>query len=224
MSSILNVSWFSAGVRSAVATWLMRGDIDRIIYTHIDDQHSDTMRFVRDCERWFGKQVEILQSPYRTVSAAVMAGGGAFINGPRGAICTRYLKRRVRSEWESENRWFVNFRYVWGMDNSEIERARRLRENMPDCEHVFPLIENNISKSEAHQILLNAGIRRPYMYELGYHNTNCIGCVKGGMGYWNKIRRDFPDVFMNRAQMERKVGATCINNVFLDELDPDAGR
>ena len=58
----LTVSWFSAGVSSAVATKLEIDRIDRIIYTHIDDQHPDTMRFVKDCEQWFGKEVEILQS------------------------------------------------------------------------------------------------------------------------------------------------------------------
>jgi hypothetical protein len=54
------VAWFSAGVSSAVATKLMIDEIDQILYTHIDDQHPDTLRFVRDCESWFGKPVEIL--------------------------------------------------------------------------------------------------------------------------------------------------------------------
>ena len=62
------------------------------------------------------------------------------------------------------------------------------------------------------------------MYDLGHPNNNCIGCVKGGMGYWNKIRVDFPEVFERRAKMERDIGATCINGIYLDELDPDAGR
>ena len=33
---------------------------------------------------------------------------------------------------------------------------------------------------------------------MGYNNNNCIGCIKGGMGYWNKIRVDFPEVFEKR--------------------------
>jgi hypothetical protein len=48
--------------------------------------------------------------------------------------------------------------------------------------------------------------------------------VKGGKGYWNKIRTDFPAVFAARAKLEREVGASCIKGVFLDELPPDAGR
>jgi hypothetical protein len=62
------------------------------------------------------------------------------------------------------------------------------------------------------------------MYDLGYHNNNCVGCVKGGKGYWNKIRIDFPEVFAARAKMERDIGRSCINGTFLDELDPEAGR
>ena len=62
------------------------------------------------------------------------------------------------------------------------------------------------------------------MYTLGYGNNNCIGCVKGGKGYWNKIRVDFPDFFKRMSEAERVVGNSCIRNTFLDELDPNAGR
>lgn len=224
MSKPLVVSWFSAGVSSAVATWLMRDQLDHIIYTHIDDQHPDTMRFVKDCEAWFGKTVEVIQSPYRNVEAAVQAGGSRFVNGPTGANCTRYLKKRVRKEWETEHEWFCKFAYVWGYDRDEMKRVERIRETMPEQTHIFPLVDRKINKEEAHAILEQAGINRPAMYDLGYHNNNCIGCVKGGMGYWNKIRKDFPDVFKRRADMERMIGGTCINGVYLDELDPERGR
>jgi len=217
------VAWFSAGVSSAVATKLMIEQIDKIIYTHIEDQHPDTMRFVRDCEEWFGKSVEILQSPYMSVeNACRMSGGRGYINGPGGAACTKFLKRRVRKEWEATQT--ENLRYVWGMDYGEKTRAERLHETMPDQEHVFPLIDRHMTKESAHQTLTASGIRRPEMYELGYSNNNCIGCVKGGQGYWNHIRLDFPEVFAARAKMERVIQATCIKGIYLDELDPKKGR
>lgn len=59
---------------------------------------------------------------------------------------------------------------------------------------------------------------------MGYSNNNCIGCVKGGKGYWNKIRVDFPEVFASRAKLERDIGHSCIKGTFLDELDPNAGK
>jgi hypothetical protein len=220
---MLTVAWFSAGVSSAVATKLLIDEVDRIIYTHIEDQHPDTMRFVHDCEHWFGKHIEVLQSPYMSVeNACRMSGGRGYVNGPGGAACTKFLKRRVRKEWEKTQT--EPLRYVWGMDYGEIARCERLHETMPDQEHVFPLVDRKMSKEEAHKILSASGIKRPEMYELGYSNNNCIGCVKGGMGYWNHIRQDFPEVFEARAKMERVIQATCIKGVYLDELDPERGR
>ena len=218
----ITVAWFSAGVSSAVATKLMIEQIDKIIYQHIDDMEADTMRFVRDCEAWFGKPIEIRQSPYKSVENACL--GMAYLNGVRGAACTRVLKRRDRQIWESRNRFFCNFRYVWGMDVGESDRAERLCENMREDQHVFPLIERGLTKTDAHGILSEAGIARPRMYDLGFPNNNCVGCLKGGMGYWNLIRKVFPEVFASRAALERRVGGSCINGVYLDELDPDAGR
>ena len=59
-------------------------------------------------------------------------------------------------------------------------------------------------------------------------NNNCIGCCKGGMWYWNKIRVDFPEVFKLRAQREREIGHTYLKDkngkIFLDELEPNRGR
>ena len=46
-------------------------------------------------------------------------------------------------------------------------------------------------------LIERAGLRLPEMYRLGYANANCVGCVKGGAGYWNKIRRDFPELLLN---------------------------
>ena len=77
-----------------------------------------------------------------------------------------------------------------------------------------------------------AGIEVPEMYKMGYQNNNCIGCVKGQQGYWNKIRVDFPDVFHRMSEVERKLDVSINKRyegknrirVFLDELDPKAGN
>lgn len=222
IGSKITVSWFSAGVSSAIATWLEIASVHRIIYTHIDDQHEDTIRFVRDCEQWWKHPVEIIQAEQKTVEAACMHR--QFVNGPGGASCTRMLKRELRKQWESHTQFFNTFRYVWGYDKDETRRTADILDAMPEHEHVFPLVDRGISKEEAHAILKAHGIRRPAMYDLGYPNNNCVGCVKGGAGYWNKIRRDFPEVFAKRAAMERTIGGSCINGTYLDELDPEAGR
>jgi hypothetical protein len=219
--NLLTVTWFSAGVSSAVATKLMIDSIDKIIYTHIDNQHADSMRFVKDCEGWFGKEVEILQSSFKTVEEVCLKR--KFVNSPYGAACTGWLKRKVRIDWEQQHEEY-HLRYVWGMDSKEKIRADNLNISMPAFEHIFPLIDRNMTKAAAHKMLKASKIKRPAMYDLGYANNNCLGCVKGGKGYWNHIRVDFPEVFKAMAIMERKVGHSCINGTFLDELDPESGR
>ena len=218
---MLTVSYFSAGVSSAVATKLMIEEIDRVMYTHIDDQHPDTMRFVKDCEAWFGKPVEVWQSPLKSVENACRMA--AYIRHPqRGAARTLRLKRRVRKEFEEAHEG--QLRIVWGMDYDERKRCERIRQAMPRHEHLFPLVEARMTKEHAHEVLRASGIRRPAMYEMGYHNNNCIGCIKGGMGYWNKIRVDFPEVFKARSALERLIGFSLFQGIWLDELDPERGR
>lgn len=201
-----------------MATYLMQDRIDKIVYIHIDNQHSDTLRFVKDCEKLLGKDIEILQSQYKSVENVIKQF--RFINSAWGARCTEVLKKRVRKEWEYGKE---NIEYVWGFDADEKQRADRLITGMPDFKHHFPLIDRNLRKDDIHGMSLKLGLRRPIMYDLGYENNNCVGCVKGGMGYWNKIRVDFPEVFERMAELEREVGRSCIKNVFLDELDPKRG-
>ena len=209
----------SAGVSSFIAGYLERESIEKYIYIHIGNQHPDSIRFIKDCEKVLGKEIEILQSQYKNVENVIKQF--RFINSAYGAKCTDVLKKRVRKEWEKDK---TNLTYVWGFDSKEKHRADRLVETQTEQKHEFPLISKNITKEEAHGILKTLNIKRPTMYDLGYSNNNCIGCVKGGMGYWNKIRIDFPDTFENIAKLERLVWRSCIKGVFLDELDPKRGR
>lgn len=195
--------------------------MDEYIYIDIENQHSDSMRFIKDCEKFLNKPVQILKSPYGSVENVIQQF--RYINGAYGAKCTQILKKRVRKEWEDTHKDY-DITYVWGFDVEEKSRAERLNESMPEFEHEYPLIKGNLTKQDAHAILDRLEIKRPVMYDLGYQNNNCVGCVKGGMGYWNKIRKDFPEVFDRMAKLEREVGHSCIKGVFLDELSPDRGR
>ncbi|WP_373189277.1 phosphoadenosine phosphosulfate reductase [Anaerostipes hadrus] len=216
----LKVCWLSAGVSSFIAGYLAK-NVNKYIYIDIENQHEDSMRFIKDCEKVLGKDIEILKSPYRNVQNVILSQ--RYVNGPGGAKCTQILKRRVRKEWEYQYRDY-DITYVWGFDVNEKKRADRLLESMPEFKHEFPLIDKGFTKSNSHALLERLGIKRPKMYDLGYSNNNCVGCVKGGMGYWNKIRKDFPEVFKRMAEIEREIGHSCIKGIFLDQLDPNRGR
>lgn len=206
----------------------LSGNIDEWLYIDIADQHEDSIRFIHDCEKVIGEQIQILRSSqYRTVEDCVRAFGG-FKNSKNGfSPCTNWLKKRVRKEWEYKHKDY-EITYVWGFDANEKRRAEATVEANPQAEHEFPLIEKNLSKSDVHAMLEEIGIKRPVMYDMGYPNNNCIGCLKGGMGYWNKIRVDFPQVFESRAKLEREVGKTILKDrngyIYLDELEPNRGN
>jgi hypothetical protein len=124
--------------------------------------------------------------------------------------------------------------HVFGLTADEYDRSVRFRRSNHDLTIKLHLIDEMTTKAECHQRIASAGIEAPAMYRLGYDNNNCIGCVKGGMAYWNKIRRDFPEAFERMAKMERELdtaickreyvsgGKRIRERVFLDELQPDA--
>lgn len=206
----------------SVKAGYLANDVDEFIYIDIENQHPDSMRFIKDCEKALGKPIQIIHSPYKSVENVIRQF--RYINGVAGAKCTEVLKKRVRKEWEDKHRDY-DITYVWGFDADEKKRADRLLESMPRFQHETPLIDRRLSKSDVHGLFEQTfDFPRPEMYRMGYRNNNCVGCVKGGMGYWNKIRVDFPEVFNRMAALEREIGHSCINGVFLDELEPGRGR
>lgn len=72
------------------------------------------------------------------------------------------------------------------------------------------------------------GSLKEFTLEGGVLTGNCVGCVKGGAGYWNKIREDFPEEFDRACRVSRQLGAKLIKvkgkRVFLDELPKGVGR
>ena len=217
----MKVAWFSAGVSSFIAAYISKPD--RVVYIDVANQHPDSLRFVMDCQRHLDAPIEILRDVKWGGSVDNVIRERRYVNGPHGAQCTTLLKKRIRQEWERENLTGGDV-YVFGYDASERSRADRLAASTVEASLEFPLIERGITKEVAHGMCDRLGVRRPLMYDLGYPNNNCIGCVKGGKGYWNRIRRDFPEVFRRRAAQEREVGHSCIRGVFLDELEENEGR
>ncbi len=138
------------------------------------------------------------------------------------------LKKKLRQQYED-----LTDIQVFGYDAGEPHRAAQFRQNNPEVNLYTPLIERYLTKEDCLALVERAGIEVPLMYKLGFNNANCIGCPKGQMGYWNKIRRVFPETFDRMAKMERELNAAICKTyagdgkrkrVFLDELDPTAGR
>jgi PP-loop superfamily ATP-utilizing enzyme len=217
------VCWFSCGAASAVATKIALAEREReseliIAYTEVKEEHLDNKRFLADCEEWFGQKIEILGNDFYDRSIYRVFEKN-YIRTPKGAPCTRALKKQIRERFEKPTD-----RQVFGYTAEEQARLDRFIDANADVNIWTPLIEKGLGKEDCLAMLKNAGIELPAMYKLGYHNNNCIGCVKGGMGYWNKIKVDFPEHFDRMAKLERFKKQTIFKDRYLDELKPTDGN
>jgi hypothetical protein len=218
------VCWFSCGDASAVATALaLKTHPDAVVVRIvIPSEHPDNERFAADCERWYGKNIERISSKEYADTWDVWEGR-KFIAGPLGAPCTTALKKEVRQEFQRHDDL-----HVFGYTAEEAGRAADFKASNFELDLSYPLIDAGLTKQDCHAIVAAQGIELPAMYRLGFQNNNCIGCPKGGAGYWNMIRIHFPAQFQRMAELSRRLGARLIvqddQRVFLDELRPETGR
>lgn len=221
--------WFSCGAASAVAAKIavMEDHKTLVVYRDTRSEHPDNMRFLQDIQDWIGKKIVILASnKYRDIWDVFEQK--KYLSSVHGAPCTLALKSSLRYAFQK-----TGDIHAFGFTLEEIDRAIRFEYNNPELKTYWPLIKHKIDKRTCLGMIADAGIDIPAMYKLGYLNNNCIGCVKASsMGYWNKIKVDFPGVFNRMAKLERKFNA-AINKIyvnkkrlriFLDELTPDMGR
>lgn len=229
------VAWFSAGAASAVAVKMLQARIARdnedaelrIVRIPLANEHPDNERFAAECREWFGQPI-IERSSARYADCWEVWESRRFLVSPKGAPCTTVMKKMVRHDFAAE--WSPDLQ-AFGFTAEETERADQFRRQNPEAGLVTPLISAGLTKADCLAMIERAGIELPAMYRMGYRNNNCIGCVKGGVGYWNKIRVDFPETFARMARLERSIGATICKmptgdraRVYLDALDPAEGR
>lgn len=218
---------FSCGAASAVATKLAlrKYGHERVEITYSDagSEHPDNKRFLADCVRWFNAPVVTLKSKKYADTWAVWEGE-RYIAGRDGAPCTGILKREPVYPFERPDDILV-----MGYTVEEKERAARIRKQNFERVIETPLIEHKLTKADCLAKIEGAGIELPAMYKLGFQNNNCIGCPKGGRGYWNMIRKHFPDKFERMAKLQRSLGGVAFwletdgTKLFLDQLDPNRG-
>jgi len=224
------VCLFSCGAASAVATKVAiteAGDTPVVILNNeVAEEHPDNKRFLSDCQEWFGTPVQTFRNEKYQGSAYEVFTRNRFIVNRFGAPCTKHLKREVQ-----KNNIKPGDRIVLGYTVEEQDRLDRFIDANPELDAYAPLIDRGMTKQDCLGLLVRAGIELPAMYKLGYHNNNCIGCVKGGKGYWNKIRVDFPLVFQRMSDLEQMLGpgsylfkgANGEGRMSLKDLPPDAG-
>lgn len=222
------VVWFSCGAASAVAA---RMTVDkypfcnvRIVNNPIAEEDEDNRRFLKDVERWLDLPIEsAINADFPDSSCNTVWKQRKYMAGPQGAPCTMKLKKGARQQWENRNHfdWIV-------LGFTSEERKRHDRFALTERDNVLPvLIDADVSKDDCYRIVRQAGIKLPKMYTMGYPNANCVGCVKAtSPTYWNHVRKMHPEVFKERADLEKKLGANLVRykgkRIQLHDLPADA--
>jgi len=222
------VCWFSCGAASAVATKIALKKYDNCVIVNQDtgSEHPDHERFKAECSDWYGQEIITIKSDkYEDIWDVFKKT--RYLVGVNGARCTTELKRKVAEE-------FINHfedREIFGYTIEEKARMKRFCDHNNERIIECPLIDEGLDKEDCLGMLERIGIEPSAMYK-HFKNSNCIGCVKGQAGYWNKIRIHFPEVFDRMAKQERELNAainkTYIDGVrtrvFLDEMPEDMGN
>lgn len=197
------VCQFSCGAASAVATKLAiaeYGDRVVIVNAFVAEEHPDNRRFADDCEKWFGRKIIHLSDSKFGASAIKVFESVGYIKGPKGASCTTRIKRGLLRAIEQPGDVLV-----MGYTAEEQYRLDNWIDSWPERQILAPLIDRGLTKEDCKAMVNRAGLELPLMYRLGYDNANCIGCVKGGLGYFRAVREDFPAQFERLAQAEELV-------------------
>lgn len=216
--------WFSCGAASAVATKMTLKEIpDAIpVYCETGGEHEDNVRFMADCEKWFGKEIMRLRSDEYADVWDVWEKT-RWLAGINGARCTTELKVVPRLAFQKPTDIHV---FGYTADNSDIDRATRLRENYPELQIKTPLIESGLKKDAVLAIVMSAGIKLPEPYLLGFHNNNCKTCVKAtSPNYWALVRKSYPNDFERMAKLSRELNVKLCRvegvRTFIDEIPQD---
>lgn len=223
------VVWFSNGAASAVA-WREAvrryGDICEVVAVNnpVSEEDPDNKRFAKDVAEWIGSEIVFWSNPKFPHGSAVKVWDQVkAMSFVKGAPCTDRLKKAARQDYESKHR--VDW-HVFGF--TADEQSRHDRFVLTERDNVLPvLIDAGITKDDCYRIIQEAGLTLPLVYSLGYPNANCIGCVKAtSPTYWNHVRKVHPEVFEERSEQSRRLGARLARykgqRIFLDELPVDA--
>ncbi|MDG2513478.1 hypothetical protein P7B04_12300 [Sphingobium yanoikuyae] len=229
-----NLLWVD-GVNSAVMAKLMLREMPDAEVLHCDlgdSVHPDSRRFIDDLEQWYGKPVIRLRSKRFSTIDDVFEDR-QYLSGMHGAPCTGEMKFVPRLDYQ-----LPSDTHFWGYTADKLDAARfdGMLADYPLLKQRSPLIEMGMTKKQTHAFLRDHGIRRPYVYDIGMPNGNCLGCVKSSSpNYWALIRQHFPEVFARRNEQARRFGARPVilrrekgedgklRNVrgFLDEIPAD---
>jgi 3'-phosphoadenosine 5'-phosphosulfate sulfotransferase (PAPS reductase)/FAD synthetase len=222
----------SGGKASAFcADWALKHYPAKQVILYFNDtqwEHPDLHRFLGDLELYFKHKI-IRDNDGRSVEQ-LFYDCSAIANNMM-PFCSRILKAERLQKYYKDGDTLV-----FGIGPEEIERAYRLvgvyqkiaAKTGKYCKLIFPLIHENVIKTDINEFFKKIGILEPELYRLGFLHNNCSGgCVRAGKKHWKLLYEKLPEIYLDRERVEREVRAFLKKDVhiFKDEtLEEFRGR
>ena len=207
MKKKIIIAWWSGGITSAVACYWALQTFKHVEVIMLDtkNEDDDTYRFLKDCEKLYGQDIKVLSNDKYSSIQDVWRKYNS-LKAAHGAICSTELKREVREQYQDLT---IHWGQVFGFEyeKSQIKRHFNMRRNYPEINVISPLIDLKWNKEESKVFFKHKNIQIPRAYDWGYENNNCLktGCTRGGIGYWKKRERHFPEEFNKMADLEHEL-------------------
>jgi 3'-phosphoadenosine 5'-phosphosulfate sulfotransferase (PAPS reductase)/FAD synthetase len=204
------IATLSGGKASAFcADWALKNYPKEDVVLYFNDtkwEHPDLYRFLNDLEKYFEHKI-VFDSDGRTPEK-LFYDQHALANN-RMPFCSRILKAERLQKFYRDGDTLI-----FGIGPEEMHRAQRLvgvyqviaAKTNKKAKILFPLIHENITKKDVDNFLKNSGIEEPILYKMGFLHNNCSGgCVRAGKRHWKLLFDKLPDVYFERARVEREV-------------------
>lgn len=193
----------SCGAASFVA-WKIAieryGDRVDAVNAFVAKEHADNRRFLADCERYLGRTVTVLRDTKYGANPVKVWIAKRFMASRKGAPCSKALKGELLDTYQP------GAPMVLGYTVDESDRLDRFIDANASKQVIAPLIEDGLTKDDCFQIVADAGLALPIPYLQGFPNSNCLDCVKGGLGYWKHVDRHYPDNYEEAARVQDVLG------------------
>ena len=197
----------SGGKASAwCADWALKNFPKENVILYFNDtkwEHEDLYRFLNDLEKYFNHQITI-DSDGR--SPEDLFYDNAALANNRMPFCSKELKAKRLQKFYQDGDIII-----FGISKDEAHRANRLiqvyneisKKTKKLCTLRFPLISENVTKEQINQFLIDANIKQPLLYTLGFLHNNCSGgCVRAGKKHWKLLYEKLPNVYLDRERVE----------------------
>lgn len=130
-----------------------------------------------------------------------------WIGNSQVAQCSTLLKQKMCKDWVTENFKPDECIIYVGIDWTEAHRMDAIREGWKPYRAEALLTEPPyIDKEYIFSKMVEHGIRKPRLYEMGFSHNNCGGfCVRAGKGHFINLLQKMPDRYMYHERKEQEM-------------------